>query len=104
ILKADGGTMSFESSIDFPGQTILSGPAASVMGSIAFAPENEETLVLDIGGTTTGMAILIHQVPLLNPSGIQLGNFKTLIRSLETHSIGLGGDSAVRLENGKLKV
>lgn len=104
ILKADGGTMSFESSIDFPGQTILSGPAASVMGSIAFAPENEETLVLDIGGTTTDMAILIHRVPLLNPSGIQLGNFKTLIRSLETHSIGLGGDSAVRLENGKLKV
>jgi N-methylhydantoinase A len=104
ILKADGGTMSFESSIDFPGQTILSGPAASVMGSIAFAPEDEETLVLDIGGTTTDMAILINRVPLLNPIGIQLGNFKTLIRSLETHSIGLGGDSAVRIENGKLKV
>ncbi|MBN1932616.1 MAG: hydantoinase/oxoprolinase family protein [Desulfobacterales bacterium] len=104
ILKADGGTMTFESSIDFPGQTILSGPAASVMGSIAFASDEEESLVLDIGGTTTDMAILINRVPLLNPMGIQLGPYKTLIRSLETHSIGIGGDSAVRVENGKLKI
>ena len=53
ILKADGGTMNFESSIDYPGQTIFSGPAASTMGAIAFSKENEDTVVLDIGGTTT---------------------------------------------------
>lgn len=104
ILKADGGTMNFDSSIDFPGQTILSGPAASVMGSIAFSSCNEENLVLDIGGTTTDMAILIDRVPVLNPLGIQLGRYKTIIRSLATQSIGIGGDSYVRVENGELKV
>jgi len=104
ILKADGGTMSLEASIDFPGQTIFSGPAASVIGSIAFAPGQDESLVLDIGGTSTDMALLINRVPLLNPLGITLGSHKTLIRSLETHSIGLGGDSVVSAADGKLAV
>lgn len=104
ILKADGGNMNFEASIDYPAQTTLSGPAASVMGSIAFGPENGDALVMDIGGTTTDMAILVDQVPLLAPQGIELGGFKTLIRSLETHSIGIGGDSAVRIENGQILV
>ncbi len=104
ILKADGGTMTLDSSIDFPGQTILSGPAASVMGSIAFAPEDEDIIVLDIGGTTTDIALLINQVPLLDPLGIVLGGYKTLIRSLKTHSIGIGGDSTVEVKDGKLVV
>ncbi len=104
ILKSDGGTMNFQSSVDFPGQTILSGPAASVMGSITAAPEEEDCLALDIGGTTTDMAVLIRRAPLLNPQGIELGRFQTLVRSLETHSIGVGGDSRVRVENGRVVV
>lgn len=102
LLKADGGNMKFESSIDYPAQTILSGPAASVMGAVAFGSENEDTLVMDIGGTTTDMAVLIGRAPVLNPLGIELASYKTLIRSLETLSIGLGGDSAVKLEGGKV--
>lgn len=104
ILKADGGTMNLEASIDYPGQTILSGPAASVMGSLPFAAASQETLVLDIGGTTTDMAILIQQVPLLDPVGIELSGHKTLIRSLKTRSIGLGGDSVVRVVKGDLTI
>ncbi len=69
ILKPDGGNMRFDASIDHPAQTILSGPAASVMGSVAFAPKDQECLVLDIGGTTTDMAVLVNGVPLLDPSG-----------------------------------
>ncbi len=104
ILKADGGNMNFEASIDYPAQTIFSGPAASVMGSIAFGPENGDALVMDIGGTTTDMAVLVDQVPLLDPQGVELGDYKTLIRSLKTHSIGIGGDSAVRIEDGRILV
>jgi N-methylhydantoinase A/oxoprolinase/acetone carboxylase beta subunit len=104
LLKADGGNIKFESSIDCPVQTILSGPAASVMGAVAFGPEDEDTLVMDIGGTTTDMAILINRAPVLNPLGIDLASYKTLIRSLETLSIGLGGDSAVRVNGAKLIV
>jgi N-methylhydantoinase A/oxoprolinase/acetone carboxylase beta subunit len=104
LLKADGGNLKFEFSIDCPVQTILSGPAASVMGAVAFGPEDEDTLVMDIGGTTTDMAVLINRAPVLNPLGIDLASYKTLIRSLETLSIGLGGDSAVRVNGGKLVV
>ncbi len=104
ILKADGGNMKFEASIDHPGQTILSGPAASVMGSIAFAKEGIDCLVMDIGGTTTDMAILIDRVPLLDPIGIELGGYKTLIRSLETLSVGIGGDSRIHFHDGRLTI
>ena len=104
ILKADGGNMKFESSIDYPVQTILSGPAASVMGAVALCSEKGDTLVMDIGGTTTDMAVLIDRAPVLDPLGIELAQYKTLIRSLDTLSIGLGGDSVVRLKNGELTV
>jgi len=40
----------------------------------------------------------------LNPQGIKLGSYKTLIRSLETFSLGVGGDSAVTVKNGKITV
>ena len=104
ILKADGGNMNFESSIEIPGQTILSGPAASVMGAVGFSATDEDTLVMDIGGTTTDMALLINGAPVLNPQGIELGEYRTLIRALDTVSIGLGGDSMVKLNDDRLLI
>jgi N-methylhydantoinase A/oxoprolinase/acetone carboxylase beta subunit len=104
ILKADGGNMNFESSIELPGQTILSGPAASVMGAVGFSATHEDTLVMDIGGTTTDMALLINGAPVLNPVGIELGEYRTLIRALDTVSIGLGGDSTVKLNHHGLQI
>lgn len=104
ILKADGGTMAQESSVQYAVETILSGPAASVMGTLAFADSSIEEVVLDIGGTTTDIAILLNGVPLLKPLGIRMGGYNTLVRALRTVSIGVGGDSWVRLENGELKV
>ena len=104
LLKADGGNMKFDSSIDVPGQTILSGPAASIMGAVGFAAQSGVTLVLDIGGTTTDMALLVDGVPLLNPGGISIGGYQTLIRALETRSIGIGGDSHVRVTGGRITI
>jgi N-methylhydantoinase A/oxoprolinase/acetone carboxylase beta subunit len=74
------------------------------MGSVAFAPKDEACLVLDIGGTTTDMAVLVNGVPLLDPMGINIGDHKTLIRSLETVSIGIGGDSIVRVVDGRILI
>lgn len=103
ILKADGGTLNFESSIEFPGNTVLSGPSASVMGALVSAPKGD-TLVLDIGGTTTDMAVMIDGVPVLEPGGIRLERFMTLIRALKTKSIGIGGDSLVGVRDGGLEI
>jgi len=104
VLKADGGTMSLEATIEVPGQTILSGPAASVMGALPFASATEDTLVLDIGGTTTDMAVLVRRVPLFEPLGARIGGHRTLIRALKTRSIALGGDSAVKVVDGELLI
>ena len=104
VLKPDGGNMNLDASIAFPGYTILSGPAASVMGAISHADHNKESLVLDIGGTTTDMAILINSVPLLDPLGIELAGFKTNIRAMETYSVGIGGDSRVSVNQGNLVI
>ncbi len=104
ILKADGGTMSLEASMAFPGQTVFSGPAASIMGAIPYAPDNQDAIVLDIGGTTTDIAFLVNKAPLLEPVGIKRGRYKSLIRSLRSDSKGIGGDSAVRVKEKKLVI
>jgi len=104
ILKADGGTMALDSSVRYAVETVLSGPAASVMGTLAFADPTREEVVLDIGGTTTDIAILVDGAPLLKPLGIRMGGYNTLVRALRTVSIGVGGDSWVRLENGHVRV
>ncbi|MFH2060125.1 MAG: hydantoinase/oxoprolinase family protein [Pseudomonadota bacterium] len=104
ILKADGGTMSLNASMSFPGQTILSGPAASILGAIPYAPENQDAIVLDIGGTTTDIAFLVNKAPLLEPVGIQRGQYKSLIRSLRTESRGIGGDSVIGISDNKLTI
>lgn len=104
ILRPDGGNMNIESSVDHPAQTILSGPSASVMGAISSAPSQGACLVLDIGGTTTDMAVLIDKAPLLAPLGIEVSQYKTLIRALQTESISIGGDSTVRIKDGQLTI
>jgi N-methylhydantoinase A/oxoprolinase/acetone carboxylase beta subunit len=104
ILKADGGTMAQQGSQQYAVETILSGPAASVVGTLAFADHTREEVILDIGGTTTDIAILVDGAPLLKPLGIRIGGYNTLVRGLRTVSIGVGGDSWVRVEDGELKV
>jgi N-methylhydantoinase A len=102
ILKADGGTILIDKSLDCPVQTIHSGPAASIMGILATTCIEEDAVALDIGGTTTDISIFADGVPLLEPSGVSIDGRKTLIRGLYTKSIGVGGDSVVGIENGNI--
>ncbi|MHB9099443.1 MAG: hydantoinase/oxoprolinase family protein [Syntrophales bacterium] len=104
ILKADGGTFDIEQSVEFPVQTILSGPAASVMGILTMTGCSEDAIALDIGGTTTDIAIFADGLPLLEAFGVTIEGHKTLIRGLRTKSIGIGGDSTVRFQGGELSI
>ncbi|NPA25017.1 MAG: hydantoinase/oxoprolinase family protein [Deltaproteobacteria bacterium] len=99
ILKADGGTIDLEHSRTHPVQTILSGPAASIMGITALCSIREDAVILDIGGTTTDIAIFADGAPLLERDGVAFGGRPTLIRAIRTRSIGIGGDSRVRLDS-----
>ena len=105
ILKADGGTIDFENSRKNPIQTILSGPAASVMGIIALSSITKDAIILDIGGTTTDIAIFADGAPLLEKEGVSFGGRATSVRAIGTHSIGIGGDSTITISpEGKLMV
>lgn len=104
ILKADGGAFDIRQSLEFPVQNILSGPAASIMGILSMSRGRQDAVALDIGGTTTDIAVFADGVPLLEAFGVKIEEYKTLIRGLRTRSIGLGGDSRVRIERGRLSV
>ncbi|MBI5016477.1 MAG: hydantoinase/oxoprolinase family protein [Deltaproteobacteria bacterium] len=103
LLRADGGTQ-LASSVKNPAETALSGPAASIMGAAALDDLSEDTLTLDVGGTTTDVSLFLGGVPLLEARGATIGTFRTQIRSLYTRSIGAGGDSLVTVEGGRLKI
>jgi N-methylhydantoinase A/oxoprolinase/acetone carboxylase beta subunit len=104
ILKADGGTMPFQLSRDLPVQSIFSGPAASVMGIIALCDITQDSIIYDVGGTTTDIAIFVSGAPLIERDGIHIGSYPTLVRALKVRSIGIGGDSAISLQSGTVRV
>ncbi len=83
-----------------PVETILSGPAASVMGILVSAIFSTDSVVLDIGGTTTDIAVFASGALFIEPDGIALDGRATLVRALRTRSIGIGGDSLLRVKNG----
>ena len=100
ILKADGGTMPLTRAKEMPVQSIFSGPAASVMGILATVETNQDLLVLDIGGTTTDIAIFADGEPLLEREGIAIQGRPTLVRAIRVESIGIGGDSLIQVTDG----
>ncbi|SMB95401.1 N-methylhydantoinase A/oxoprolinase/acetone carboxylase, beta subunit [Thermanaeromonas toyohensis ToBE] len=104
ILKADGGTLTLSAAKSAPVETILSGPAASIMGALALLPTKEDAVILDIGGTTTDVAFCAEGIPLFEPQGIYIGPYPTLVRSLWAYPIGLGGDSQIRVADGFLSI
>ena len=104
ILKADGGTMPLSMSRTFPVESILSGPAASVMGIIAVCDIDRDSVILDIGGTTTDIALFADGAPLIEPEGAVISGRPTLVRALKSRSIGIGGDSAITFVAGHVRV
>lgn len=104
ILKADGGTMPLAVSRALPVESILSGPAASVMGIIALCDIREDCVILDMGGTTTDIAVCAGGAPVIEKDGIEVGSYPTLVRALKTRSIGVGGDSRLHVAAGAVRV
>ncbi|MDX9833737.1 MAG: hydantoinase/oxoprolinase family protein [Desulfobulbus sp.] len=103
ILKADGGTMPLARALDTPVQSIFSGPAASVMGILATVPAETDALMLDIGGTTTDIALFADGQPLLEREGIAIEGRPSLVRAVYVESIGIGGDSQITVAQGTVR-
>ncbi|MBX6322074.1 MAG: hydantoinase/oxoprolinase family protein, partial [Rhodospirillaceae bacterium] len=103
VVKGDGSLLSAAAALQRPVETILSGPAASVVGA-RFLSGEAEVVVADIGGTTTDVALLKDGRPVLSPDGATVGGWRTMVEAIAVHTVGLGGDSEIGLEEDGLRV
>jgi N-methylhydantoinase A/oxoprolinase/acetone carboxylase beta subunit len=104
IVKGDGSLVRAEWAMKRPIETILSGPAASVVGAWHLAGRRD-VWVVDVGGTTTDIAALHEGRPRLNPEGARVGRWRTMVEAVDAHTVGLGGDSLVCLDSeGRLAI
>ena len=97
VVHSDGSLMRTNQVKARPVETVHSGPAASAMGAKALS-RIEKALVIDIGGTTTDIALLDKGRLKINESGTLVGSYHTAVRAADIRSIGLGGDSFLRLD------
>lgn len=100
ILKADGGTLPLEQAEQAPIESIFSGPAASTMGVLALRPEGSTSVVVDVGGTTTDLALVLDGEPLFSSRGARLEGIYLPTRAFAVHSLPVGGDSTIVVQNG----
>ena len=95
VVRGDGALVGAEVARMKPVETILSGPAASLVGASHLTGERD-AVVSDIGGTTTDYALLMEGRPRLDPDGATVGGFRTMVEAVAMRTVGLGGDSEVR--------
>ena len=101
VVRGDGALVSAAFARQRPIETILSGPAASLVGA-RHMTGLDDAIVSDIGGTTTDVAVLDNGRPRLDPEGATVGGFRTMVEAVAMRTFGLGGDSEVALEDGGL--
>ncbi|WP_415922319.1 hydantoinase/oxoprolinase N-terminal domain-containing protein [Tateyamaria sp. SN6-1] len=94
VVRGDGALMSAAQARARPIETILSGPAASIVGA-RWLTQADNALVSDIGGTTTDIAMLRDGRPAIDPMGAQVGQHRTMVEAVAMRTTGLGGDSEV---------
>jgi N-methylhydantoinase A/oxoprolinase/acetone carboxylase beta subunit len=102
VVRGDGALVSAAFARAHPIETILSGPAASLVGA-RHLTGLDHAVVSDIGGTTTDIALLEGGQPRLDPEGAMVGGWRTMVEAVAMRTFGLGGDSDVGLEEGALE-
>jgi N-methylhydantoinase A/oxoprolinase/acetone carboxylase beta subunit len=96
IVKGDGSVALAETVVNKPIETVLSGPAASLVGA-AWLSGLDRFVLSDMGGTTTDLAALTGGRPVVLEHGAVVGGRRTMVRAVDVRTVGLGGDSEVRV-------
>ena len=99
VVRGDGALISSDLARERPIETILSGPAASIAGA-QWLTGAKDALVSDIGGTTTDICRLKDGLPQIDPQGAKVGKYRTMVEAVAMRTFGLGGDSAVSVNDG----
>ncbi|WP_340820036.1 hydantoinase/oxoprolinase family protein [Methanolobus sp. WCC4] len=98
MLKCDGSVVGISEALKRPIESIFSGPAASLVGA-AYLSENEDCVVIDVGGTSTDVSLIHRGVPELSESGAVVGGWQTKVRAIRMETSAMGGDSHVWIRN-----
>ena len=97
VYKGDGSVMTVEQAKLYPVQTILSGPAASSMGGKIISGY-ENFIMVDIGGTSTDIAVMEDGYPQIQFTGAKVGGWRTRVKAVDMSTIALGGDSKISID------
>lgn len=93
IMRGDGGVMEISEMKKRPVLTMLSGPAASVMGSLMYLRASNG-VYFEVGGTTTNIGVIKNGRPAIDYSIV--GGHSTFISSLDVQVVGVAGGSMIR--------
>jgi N-methylhydantoinase A len=101
INQSNGGIISVAEAAARPVRTLLSGPAAGVMGAAWVAGQAgiEELITFDMGGTSTDVARVEGGVPRI-ASERTIDGYPVRIPTLEIESVGAGGGSLAWVDSG----
>jgi N-methylhydantoinase A/oxoprolinase/acetone carboxylase beta subunit len=97
VVRGDGSLAAADYAARRPVEIIHSGPATSAIGG-RFLARVDNALVVDVGGTTTDLALVENGRTVMNDGEATVGNYKTSVRTIQARSFGLGGDSLVRFD------
>ena len=100
IMRGDGGVMEISEMKKRPVLTMLSGPAASVMGSLMYLRASNG-VYFEVGGTTTNIGVIKNGRPAIDYSVV--GGHRTYISSLDVRVIGCAGGSMIRIDKSGVK-
>jgi len=93
VTRSNGGIMNVDTAGRFAVQTMLSGPAAGVVGALYFAKAAgfERIIAWDMGGTSLDVSVIDGR--LRHTEEARIGDFPLFIPTLDVMSIGAGGGS-----------
>ena len=94
ILRSDGGLSSVEASRNSPVNVLMSGPAGGVAGALWIAKQAgfKDLLTLDMGGTSTDVALIQDSIPRKRRE-TTVGDITVRASSLDVRTVGAGGGS-----------
>jgi len=103
FAQNDGTLMALDHALRYPVLTIGSGPANSIRGA-AFLTDTTDSLVVDVGGTSTDVGVLANGFPRESSYGVEIGGIRTNFRMPDLVTIALGGGSVISLESGAARI
>jgi N-methylhydantoinase A/oxoprolinase/acetone carboxylase beta subunit len=103
ISQNDGTLMSVDYCRQYPVATFASGPTNSMRGA-AFLSGRTDCVVIDVGGTTSDVGVLVHGFPREAAVAVDIGGVRTNFRMPDVLPVGLGGGSIVTGDAGNVTV